>query len=240
MPSYKEVYDKVEALRESGVAATTLVYGTLSGCFDLYCLILKNEKELNWNVKTIKKAIKKRTEATGYFIDDNKRNNIQLAIVRHVFGDVDRRQVSKYALCLKRSYQRLNEIKEADSFVGFLEDNGGISGVVNEEKEKREDDKLSYVKRNIVFSKNLFSIPNTLKDIKKDECFLMLGFYNGTEIQVKHIEKNEKLLDAVLKTQYNNIHNVVNFDAVRDKLSKEKAAQFSQLLKEVNAEEDAA
>ena len=111
MPSYKEVYDKVEALRESGVAATTLVYGTLSGCFDIYCLILKNEKELFWNVKTIKKAIKKRTEATGYFIDDNESNNIQLAIVRHVFGDVDRRQVSKYALCLKRSYRRLNEIK---------------------------------------------------------------------------------------------------------------------------------
>ena len=63
MPSYKEVYDKVEALRESGVAATTLVYGTLSGCFDLYCLILKNEKELNGFISNLFKEDTKEHES---------------------------------------------------------------------------------------------------------------------------------------------------------------------------------
>jgi len=122
--TYKDVYKTVEVLRQKGTTAVRHLYEVMNDVYNVYSLIQQRDEQKLWKAKTIKQRLNKL--ADKQFIE--RSSNLETALVRYVFGGLERRQVSKYAIAIKNAYKlHRQEIEESGDFAGWLKEIGGIT-----------------------------------------------------------------------------------------------------------------
>lgn len=122
--TYNDVYKTVEVLREKGTTAVRHLYEVMNDVYNVYTLIKQRDEQKLWKAKTIKAQLNKRADK----LNIEKSSNIETALVRYVFGGLERRQVSKYAKALKNAYNlHRQEIEECGDFATWLKEIGGLT-----------------------------------------------------------------------------------------------------------------
>lgn len=122
--TYNDIYKTVEVLREKGTTAVRHLYEVMNDVYTVYSLIQKRDEQKLLKSKTIKAQLNKRADK----LNIEKSSNIETALVRYVFGGLERRQVSKYAIAIKNAYKlHQQEIEESGNFAEWLKEIGGLT-----------------------------------------------------------------------------------------------------------------
>ncbi len=122
--TYNDIYKTVEVLREKGTTAVRHLYEVMNDVYTVYSLIQKRDEQKLLKSKTIKAQLNKRADK----LNIEKSSNIETALVRYVFGGLERRQVSKYAIAIKNAYKlHQQEIEESGDFAEWLKGIGGLT-----------------------------------------------------------------------------------------------------------------
>ena len=122
--SYKDIYKTVEVLREKGTTAVRHLYEVMNDVYTVYSLIQKRDEQKLLKSKTIKQRLNKLADE----INIERSSNIETALVRFVFGGLERRQVSTYAIAIKNAYKlHAKEIEESGDFAEWLKEIGGLT-----------------------------------------------------------------------------------------------------------------
>ena len=122
--SYKDIYKTVEVLREKGTTAVRHLYEVMNDVYTVYSLIQKRDEQKLLKSKTIKQRLNKLADEKNI----ERSSNIETALVRYVFGGLERRQVSKYAIAIKNAYKlHAKEIEESGDFAEWLKEIGGLT-----------------------------------------------------------------------------------------------------------------
>ena len=122
--TYNDVYKTVEGLREKGTTAVRHLYEVMNDVYTVYSLIQKRDEAKLLKSKTIKQRLNKLADEKNI----ERSSNIETALVRYVFGGLERRQVSKYAIAIKNAYKlHQQEIEESGNFAEWLKEIGGLT-----------------------------------------------------------------------------------------------------------------
>lgn len=210
----KPYLKKVEQLKKKHKGKWETIYHTIGDCYGLYVNITAKG---NVYINGMKEKLNDLATAEAL----EKSNSLQNAIVRYVFGDMSRKDVSRYGIVITQAFADSEEVKKL-GFVKWLKEQGGISKSTDK---SAEVDKPQFVKEHLTringYAKSIDGL------IFDDFSIAILGKDKGKP-EVKGFIDDEALTNKVLTVLYQ------NYKAVEEgRKSKEVVSQQVKAMKKV-------
>lgn len=221
----KPYLKKAEQLKTKHKGKWETIYHTIGDCYGLYVEITaKGNGYINgMKDKLNDLAI---TEAL------EKSNNLQNAIVRYVFGDMSRKDVSRYGIVIKQAFADSEEVKKL-GFVKWLKQQGGITKSTDK---SAEVDKPQFVKEHLTringYAKSIDGL------IFDDFSIAILGKDKG-KAEVKGFIDDKALTNKVLTVLYQKYKSVEEGRRSKEVVSEQVKAMKKNILSNVAKKEDA-
>lgn len=196
--TYNDVYKTVEVLREKGTTAVRHLYEVMNDVYNVYSLIQKRDEQKLWKAKTIKKQLNKRAEELLM----EKSNNLETALVRYIFGGLERRMVSRYAKAIRNAYSlHRQEIEESGDFAGWVKEIGGLTQLHSKPKfqVKNETFKKLFEQKPLAFISSAQVYDLTKNMGYDDVCILVCRKKTDMSMDVMGIDTNEDRVVASSK-----------------------------------------
>lgn len=187
----KPYLKKVEQLKTKHKGKWETIYHTIGDCYGLYVEITDKGKGY---INGMKEKLNDLAIAEAL----EKSNSLQNAIVRYVFGDMSRKDVSRYGIVIKQAFADREEVKKL-GFVKWLKQQGGIKKSTDK---SAEVDKPQFVK-DYLSKGNGWG--NDISQLTFDNFSIaILGKKEG-KTTIREFINNITVVDKVLTSLYPNI-----------------------------------
>jgi len=211
----KPYLKKVEQLKTKHKGKWETIYHTIGDCYGLYVEITAKG---NVYINGMKEKLNDLATAEAL----EKSNSLQNAIVRYVFGDMSRKDVSRYGIVITQAFADSEEVKKL-GFVKWLKEQGGISKSTDK---SAEVDKPQFVKEHLTSKCYAKSIDGL---IFNDFSIAILGKDKG-KAEVKGFIDDEALTNKVLTVLYQNYKAVEEGRKSKDLVSQQVKAMKKVIL----------
>ena len=220
----KPYLKKAEQLKTKHKGKWETIYHTIGDCYGLYV-------EITDKGKVYINGMKEKLNDLAIAEALEKSNSLQNAIVRYVFGDMSRKDVSRYGIVIKQAFADREEVKKL-GFVKWLKQQGGIKKSTDK---SAEVDKPQFVKEHLTkincYAKSIDGL------IFDDFSIAILGKDKGKP-EVKGFIDDEALTNKVLTVLYPNYKAVIEGRKSSEIMSNQIKAMKKDILSNLAKKED--